>query len=90
MPFARRLAAEAGVVVLPSGLWRSRLGAVPEDGLRIALGQQTVPLGLRALSAFLQARDMTRTKTRAGSGIAVASLSRAEPLPHAHRAEPRT
>jgi aspartate/methionine/tyrosine aminotransferase len=88
--FARRLAAEAGVLLLPSGLWRSRLGAVPEDGLRIALGQQAAPLGLRALSAFLQARDRTWTKTRAGSGIAMASLSRAEPLSHAHRADPRT
>jgi aspartate/methionine/tyrosine aminotransferase len=90
MPFAQQLAAEAGVLLLPSGLWRSRLGAVPQYGLRIALGQQAVPLGLRALSAFLQARDMTRTKRRAVSDIGMASRARVRPLPDAPHAEPRT
>jgi histidinol-phosphate/aromatic aminotransferase/cobyric acid decarboxylase-like protein len=70
MTFARRLASDAGVVLLPSGLWSSPLGAVPEDGLRIALGQQAVPLGLQALSAFLQTRSMMRTRRRPVPGIA--------------------
>ena len=88
MPFARRLASDAGVVLLPSGLWSSPLGAVPEDGLRIALGQQAVPLGLRALSAFLQARDLAVTNRRAVLGIAVASPARA--VPHVSQMASRT
>ena len=51
--FAQRLATRAGVLLLPSCLWRSRLGPVPEDGLRIALGQPGTPAGLSALSDFL-------------------------------------
>jgi len=47
-----------------------------------------VPLGLRALSAFLQARDLALTKRRAVSGIAVASPARA--VPHVSQMEPRT
>jgi aspartate/methionine/tyrosine aminotransferase len=90
MSFARRVAMEAGVVLLPSGLWRSRLAAVPEDGLRIALGQQAVPLGLQALSAFLQTRSMMRTRRRPVPGIAVASRASASRLRRPSQMEHRT
>ncbi len=37
--FAQDLARRAGILVLPSNLWRSRLGPVPADRLRIGLGR---------------------------------------------------
>ncbi|WP_244276325.1 pyridoxal phosphate-dependent aminotransferase [Methylobacterium indicum] len=37
--FARTLASEAGLLVLPSVLWRSSLAPIPEDRLRLGLGR---------------------------------------------------
>jgi aspartate/methionine/tyrosine aminotransferase len=51
--FAERAAAEAGVLMLPSILWRSALADVPVDRLRIGLGRQQAGPALDALDAYL-------------------------------------
>ena len=51
--FAAWLAAEQGILLLPSSLWRSSLGALPDDRLRISLGQPGVRAGLAAIDACL-------------------------------------
>jgi aspartate/methionine/tyrosine aminotransferase len=51
--FARRLARDAGVLVLPSSLWYSPLAPVPADRLRIGLGQIEAASALAALDEYL-------------------------------------
>ena len=51
--FADRLA-RAGVLVLPSSLWRSSLGAVPTDRLRIGFGAGGVEQAVERLAAVLR------------------------------------
>jgi aspartate/methionine/tyrosine aminotransferase len=51
--FAARLVREAGVLLLPSGLWRSPLADLPTDRLRIGLGRAEVPQALAALDTHL-------------------------------------
>lgn len=52
--FARDLARRAGILVLPASLWRSRLGRVPTDRLRIGLGRAGAVPALDALDRHLR------------------------------------
>lgn len=51
--FARWLVAACGTLILPSDIWRSALGTVPENHLRISLGQSGVAAGLAAMETAL-------------------------------------
>jgi len=51
--FAERLVEEAGVLLLPSGLYRSEVGDVPQDYFRIGLGRSFVPQALDAMERWL-------------------------------------
>jgi hypothetical protein len=51
--FARRLVEEAGIVVLPSSIYRSSLGPTPADRFRIGFGRFHTKAGLDAMRAFL-------------------------------------
>ena len=51
--FARRLVEESGVLVLPSSIYRSELGPVPQDRFRIGLGRRGLNDGLAAMEAHL-------------------------------------
>ena len=62
--FAARLVTETGTLVLPAGLWRSSLGTVPDDRLRISLGQPGTAAGLESIDAYLHVR---RAASRAKS-----------------------
>jgi aspartate/methionine/tyrosine aminotransferase len=53
MRFAVGVAREAGVLLVPSGLWQSSLAEVPTNRLRIGLGAAGVPAALKALDAHL-------------------------------------
>jgi aspartate/methionine/tyrosine aminotransferase len=52
--FTRRLVEEAGVLFLPSSIYRSELGPVPDDCLRVGFGRSHVPAGLAALRKWLE------------------------------------
>ena len=52
--FTRRLVEEAGVLFLPSSIYRSDLGPVPADCLRVGFGRSHVPEGLAVLRQWLQ------------------------------------
>jgi aspartate/methionine/tyrosine aminotransferase len=52
--FARRLVEESGVLFLPSSIYRSELGAVPENCLRVGFGRSHVPKGLVELRNWLE------------------------------------
>jgi aspartate/methionine/tyrosine aminotransferase len=51
--FTRRLVEETGVLFLPSSLYRSELGPVPENCLRVGFGLAYVPAGLAVLRQWL-------------------------------------
>ncbi len=51
--FARRLVEEAGVLVLPSTIYRSELGKTPTDRFRIGFGRTGLDAGLEALEGHL-------------------------------------
>jgi aspartate/methionine/tyrosine aminotransferase len=51
--FTRRLVEETGVLFLPSSLYRSELGPVPENCLRVGFGHAYVPAGLAVLRQWL-------------------------------------
>lgn len=51
--FARRVVEEAGVLLLPSSLYRSDIGDVPQDFFRLGLGRAIVPEALNALGAWM-------------------------------------
>jgi aspartate/methionine/tyrosine aminotransferase len=51
--FTRRAVEEAGVLFLPSSLYRSELGPVPENCLRVGFGHSHVPAGLAVLRKWL-------------------------------------
>ena len=53
--FARDLARRAGLLVLPSGLWRSPLAPVPTDHLRLGLGRLGSGAALDVLERHLSA-----------------------------------
>ena len=69
--FARRLAREAGLLVLPSTLWRSDLAPTPVDRLRLGLGQAGSGAAIGRLGAYLRAGAPVRAR---------GSVSRARPL----------
>ena len=50
----RRLVEEAGVLVLPSGIYRSELGPTPTDRFRIGFGRKGLEQGLAAFRAHLE------------------------------------
>jgi aspartate/methionine/tyrosine aminotransferase len=52
--FTRRLVEESGVLFLPSSVYRSELGPVPENCMRVGFGHGYVPAGLEALREWLQ------------------------------------
>jgi aspartate/methionine/tyrosine aminotransferase len=52
--FTRRLVEESGVLFLPSSIYRSDLGPVPADCLRVGFGRSHVPAGLAVLRQWLQ------------------------------------
>jgi aspartate/methionine/tyrosine aminotransferase len=54
--FAEALVDQAGVLVLPAGIYHSDLGPVPNDRFRIGFGRQGMADGLAAFSAFLEER----------------------------------
>lgn len=51
--FARRLVEEAGVLFLPSTIYRSDLGPTPTDRFRLGLGRTGLDEGLAALEAHI-------------------------------------
>ncbi len=51
--FARRVVREAGVLFLPSSVYRSDLNPVPADCLRVGFGRRAVPDGIAALRNWL-------------------------------------
>jgi aspartate/methionine/tyrosine aminotransferase len=51
--FTRRLVEEAGVLLLPSSIYRSELGDVPKDYFRLGLGRASLPEALGALGGWL-------------------------------------
>lgn len=55
--FTQRLVEEAGVFFLPSSVYRSDLGPVPQDRLRVGFGHLDLPEGLAALRGFLMRND---------------------------------
>ncbi len=52
--FTRRLLEESGVLFLPSSVYRSELGPVPENCLRVGFGRAHVPAGVAALRGWLE------------------------------------
>jgi aspartate/methionine/tyrosine aminotransferase len=52
--FTKQLVEEAGVLLLPSGLYRSDLGSVPQEYFRLGLGRALVPDALKAMQNFLR------------------------------------
>lgn len=51
--FATRLVEEAGVLLLPSSIYRSDLGPTPQDHFRIGFGRSNMPEGLAAFRHWL-------------------------------------
>lgn len=52
--FTRRLAEEAGVILLPASIYRSELNEVPADYFRIGFGRANLPDGLAVLREWLE------------------------------------
>ncbi len=52
--FSEKLVREAGIILLPASLFRSDLGAVPEDRFRIGYGKSYLPEGLDVFDRYLQ------------------------------------
>jgi aspartate/methionine/tyrosine aminotransferase len=52
--FARELVERSGVLLLPASVYRSELGATPEDRFRIGFGRENMEAGLEALRGHLQ------------------------------------
>jgi aspartate/methionine/tyrosine aminotransferase len=57
--FTSRMARQAGVLVLPSSVWRSALADLPEDRFRIGFGRRGCAEALAALAAALTADTKT-------------------------------
>jgi aspartate/methionine/tyrosine aminotransferase len=55
--FTRRLVEESGVLFLPSSVYRSELGPVPENCLRVGFGRSHVAAGIAALRQWLEHSD---------------------------------
>ena len=73
--FARRLVEQSGVLLLPSSVYESDLGATPMDRFRIGYGRDNMEAGLAPLRAHLRKRGVTsfrgverrRTRSRRSS-----------------------
>jgi aspartate/methionine/tyrosine aminotransferase len=52
--FTRRLVEQSGVLFLPSSIYRSELGPVPVDCLRVGFGRSHVPAGFAALRQWFE------------------------------------
>jgi aspartate/methionine/tyrosine aminotransferase len=52
--FTRRLVEESGVLFLPSSIYRSELGPVPGDCLRVGFGRSHVPAGFAELRKWFE------------------------------------
>jgi aspartate/methionine/tyrosine aminotransferase len=52
--FTRRLAEEAGIILLPASIYRSELNEVPADYFRIGFGRANLPEGLAVLRGWLE------------------------------------
>jgi aspartate/methionine/tyrosine aminotransferase len=52
--FTRRVVEESGVLFLPSSIYRSELGPVPANCMRVGYGRKHVPEGLAALRTWLE------------------------------------
>jgi len=52
--FCERLVQEAGVLLLPSTIYRSELGDTPQDRFRLGAGRRGLERGLAAMSAALE------------------------------------
>ena len=52
--FTRRLVEESGVLFLPSSIYRSELGPVPENCLRVGFGHVHVPAFVAALRKWFE------------------------------------
>jgi aspartate/methionine/tyrosine aminotransferase len=52
--FTHRLVEESGVLFLPSSIYRSELGPVPDNCLRVGFGRSHVPAGVEALRRWLK------------------------------------
>jgi aspartate/methionine/tyrosine aminotransferase len=64
--FTRRLVEESGVLFLPSSIYRSELGPVPLNCLRVGFGRSHVPAGVAALRAWLEANQPQQMKNVGG------------------------
>jgi aspartate/methionine/tyrosine aminotransferase len=64
--FTRRLVEESGVLFLPSSIYRSELGPVPLNCLRVGFGRSHVPAGVAVLREWLQANQPQQMKTVGG------------------------
>lgn len=51
--FTRRLVEEAGILLLPSSIYRSDVGQVPEDYFRLGLGRSFVPEAIDVMREWL-------------------------------------
>lgn len=51
--FCRKLVEEAGIVLLPAGIYKSSLTPTPTDRFRIGFGRDYVPAGMAALRAWI-------------------------------------
>lgn len=56
--FTKRLVEEAGVLLLPSSLYRSEIGDVSKDYFRLGLGRALVPEAFDAMNAWLQRQHL--------------------------------
>jgi aspartate/methionine/tyrosine aminotransferase len=55
--FTRELVEEVGVLLLPSSVYRSELGPVPQDRFRIGFGRSAMDIGLSVMREWLIRRD---------------------------------
>ena len=55
--FTRRLVEEAGVLLLPSSIYRSEVGSVPDNYFRLGLGRKFVPDAIEAMRNWLEVQD---------------------------------
>jgi hypothetical protein len=52
--FTTRLVEEAGVLFLPSSIYRSELNEVPQNCLRVGFGRSLVPDGIVAMRNWMK------------------------------------
>ncbi len=65
--FCRELVEQAGVLLLPAGIYASELAEVPSDRFRIGLGRRDPQPALAAVERFLTGRRRAASTGRSGS-----------------------